>query len=232
MPDTAAAPARENVYSVCPHDCPSTCALSVERIDARTIGRVRGWDGNDYTAGVVCAKVGRYAERVHHPDRLAQPLRRVGGKGVGRSAFASISWDQALDEVAEGLTRAAQRHGSAAVWPYFYAGTMGLVQRDGIERLTHVMRYSRFNSTICVTLSDTGWLAGVGRLHGTDAREMVDSDVIVVWGGNPVSTQVNLMTHITRARKTRGAKLVVVDPYRTPTAEMADVHLMLRPGTD
>ncbi len=233
MPDTAAAPARESVYSVCPHDCPSTCALSVERIDARTIGRVRGWEGNDYTAGVVCAKVGRYAERVHHPDRLAQPLRRVGDKGVGRSAFAPIAWDDALDEVAERLARAAQRHGSEAVWPYFYAGTMGLVQRDGIERLTNVMRWSRFNSTICVTLSDTGWLAGVGRLHGTDAREIGEaSELVVVWGGNPVSTQVNLMTHISRARKARGAKLVVVDPYRTPTAEMADVHLMLRPGTD
>jgi anaerobic selenocysteine-containing dehydrogenase len=231
MPDSSA-PAPEAVYSVCPHDCPSTCALAVERLDARTIGRVRGWDGNDYTAGVVCAKVGRYAERVHHPDRLATPLRRVGDKGIGRSAFVPIAWDDALDEVAEQLTRAAQRHGRETVWPYYYAGTMGLVQRDGIERLTHTMRYSRFNSTICVTLSDTGWLAGTGRLTGTDARELVDTDVIVVWGGNPVATQVNLMTHISRARKTRGAKLVVVDPYRTPTAEIADVHLMLRPGTD
>jgi anaerobic selenocysteine-containing dehydrogenase len=232
MPDTAA-PGRESVYSVCPHDCPSTCALQVERIDRHTIGRVRGWDGNDYTAGVVCAKVGRYAERVHHPERLAQPLRRVGDKGVGRSAFAPIAWEDALAEVAEQLARAAQRHGPEAVWPYFYAGTMGLVQRDGIERLTNVMRWSRFNSTICVTLSDTGWLAGVGRLHGSDAREIGEaSELVVVWGGNPVSTQVNLMTHITRARKARGAKLVVVDPYRTPTAEMADMHLMLRPGTD
>src|ERR1700761_5627791 len=102
--------------SVCPHDCPSTCALEVERIDARTIGRIRGSAENTYTAGVVCAKVGRYAERQHNPNRLATPLRRVGEKGSGRSAFAPIGWDEALDEVAEGFTRAAQRHGSEAVW--------------------------------------------------------------------------------------------------------------------
>ncbi len=239
MPDSAPLPtgsqkrwARDIAHSACPHDCPSTCALEVERLDARTIGRVRGASGNPYTAGVVCAKVQRYAERVHHPDRLAQPLRRTGAKGIGRAAFAPISWDDALDETAERLTRAAQRHGSEAVWPYFYAGTMGLVQRDGIERLRHVMRYSRQHSTICITLADSGWLAGAGVKRGVDAREMAESDLIVVWGGNPVNTQVNVMTHISRARKERGAKLVVVDPYRTGTAEAADMHLMLRPGTD
>ena len=220
------------VPSVCPHDCPSTCALDVERLDSHHIGRVHGAKGNSYTAGVVCAKVARYAERQHHPDRLGQPLRRVGDKGVGRAAFAPISWDEALDEVAEAFTRAAQRHGAEAVWPYFYAGTMGLVQRDGIERLRHVMRYSRELQTICVALSDSGWMAGAGAKRGVDSREMAESDLIVVWGGNPVSTQVNAMTHISRARKTRGAKLVVVDPYRTPTAEIADLHLMVRPGTD
>lgn len=218
--------------SVCPHDCPSTCALEVERLDAHRIGRVYGAKDNPYTAGVVCAKVARYAERQHHPDRLGHPLRRVGGKGDGRAAFAPISWDEALDEVAEAFTKAAQRHGSEAVWPYFYAGTMGLVQRDGIERLRHVMRYSRQHRTICVALADAGWLAGVGVKRGVDSREMAESDLIVMWGGNPVSTQVNAMTHISRARKSRGAKLVVIDPYRTPTAEVADLHLPVRPGTD
>jgi anaerobic selenocysteine-containing dehydrogenase len=220
------------VPSVCPHDCPSTCALDVERLDARTIGRVRGAASNSYTAGVVCAKVGRYAERQHHPDRLTQPLRRVGAKGRGRDAFVPISWDEALDEVAEAFVRAAQRDGSEAVWPYYYAGTMGLVQRDGINRLRHAMRYSRQHSTFCVTLADSGWAAGVGVKRGVDSREMAESDLVVVWGGNPVSTQVNAMTHITRARKERGAKLVVVDTYRTPTAEAADIFLCVRPGTD
>jgi anaerobic selenocysteine-containing dehydrogenase len=220
------------VHSVCPHDCPSTCALEVERLDERTIGRVRGGRRDGYTAGVVCAKVARYADRQHHPDRLLTPLRRIGDKGVGRAAFAPISWDAALDLVAERFVQATQRFGAETVWPYFYAGTMGHVQRDGIDRLRHVLKYSRQYSTICITLADSGWLAGVGVKRGVDSREMADSDLIVVWGGNPVATQVNVMSHVQRARKNRGAKLVVVDPYRTGTAEAADLHLMLRPGTD
>src|SRR5690606_23875886 len=216
--------------SVCPHDCPSVCALEVERLDGGRLGKVKGSQRNPYTAGVVCAKVARYAERFHHPDRLTRPLRRVGPKGSGE--LAPIAWDDALDEVAEAFTRAVQRHGSETVWPYYYAGTMGLVQRDGINRLRHAMRYSGWHSTICVQLSDTGWRAGYGRRWGVIGEEMIHSDLIVIWGTNAVSTQVNLMTHVARARKARGAKLVVVDPYRNGTAEQADVHLALRPGTD
>ncbi len=217
--------------SVCPHDCPSVCALEVEKLPDGRLGRVRGSERNAYTAGVICAKVARYHERYHHPDRLGFPLRRKGAKGSGD--FERISWEAALDEVAEGFARAEQRHGSETVWPYWYAGTMGLVNRDGINRLTHAKRWSRFKSTICVMLSDTGFRAGHGRRWGVPATEIGSaSDLVVVWGCNPVSTHVNLMSHIAKARKERGAKLVVVDPYRSPTAEQADVHLALRPGTD
>ena len=118
------------------------------------------------------------------------------------------------------------------MWPYYFAGTMGLVQRDGINRLRHVMRYSRQHNTICSTASESGWIAGVGRYGGPDPREMAEADLIVMWGGNPVSTQVNVMTHVTRARKGRGATFVVVDPYRTPSAAAAEIHLAPRPGTD
>src|ERR1700689_781597 len=131
--------------SACPHDCPSTCALEVEVVDGHTIGRVRGAPDNAYTAGVICAKVARYAERVHHPDRLKQPLRRTGAKGSGQ--IAPIGWDDALDLVAEQFIRAEQTHGSEAVWPYQYAGTMGYVMRDGIHRLRHAKKYSGFFST-------------------------------------------------------------------------------------
>ena len=123
----------DSVPSVCPHDCPSTCALEVERLDSHRIGRVHGRRDHPYTAGVVCTKVARYAERQHHPDRLATPMRRLGEKGIGRGAFVPLSWDEALDEVAEAFLRATQRHGAETVWPHFYAGTMGLVQRDGIK---------------------------------------------------------------------------------------------------
>jgi anaerobic selenocysteine-containing dehydrogenase len=230
-----APPARrqpELLPSACPHDCPSTCALEIERLAPDRIGRVRGAADNPYTSGVICAKTARYAERAHHPDRLTQPLQRVGERGSGRAAFRPIGWDDALDLVAEGLSRAAQRHGSEAVWPYFYAGTMGLVQRDGIDRLRHVMKYSHQKTTICTGLADPGWLAGAGVKRGLDPREMAESDLIVIWGSNAVATQVNVMSHVSRARKARGAKLVVVDPYRNGTAEQADMHLAVRPGTD
>ncbi len=216
--------------SVCPHDCPSTCALEVEVLDGNRIGRVHGAAANSYTAGVICAKVARYADRIHHPDRLTQPLMRSGPKGSGQ--FREITWDEALDRTAAAFMDVAETHGSEAVWPYYYAGTMGLVQRDGINRLRHAMRYSRQQNTICTALCEAGWMAGVGRFTGPDPREMAKSDLVVVWGGNPVSTQVNVMVHITHARKERGAKLVVIDPYRTGTAQHADMHLALRPGTD
>src|SRR3984885_4400602 len=216
--------------SACPHDCPSTCALEVEIIDGRTIGRVRGAEENAYTAGVICAKVARYAERVHHPDRLKHPLRRVGPKGSGE--FAPISWDDALDLVAEQFVRAEQKHGSEAVWPYYYAGTMGFVQRDGINRLRHAKKYSGFFSTICVNPAWTGFIAGTGKLAGADPREMAKSDLVTIWGTNAVNTQVNVMTHATRARKERGAKIVVVDIYMNSTMQQADLAVLIRPGTD
>jgi anaerobic selenocysteine-containing dehydrogenase len=216
--------------SVCPHDCTSTCALDVEVLDARTIGRVRGSQRNSYTAGIICEKVQRYAERAHHPDRLTHPLLRTGPKGAKQ--WARISWTEALDRVAEAFIAKAAKYGPETVWPYFYAGTMGLVQRDGINRLRHAMKYSRWQSTICVALSDAGWIAGVGAKRGVDLREAADhADLIVIWGGNPVNTQINVMQHAMAAKK-RGATLVVVDPYRTGTAEKADVHVAPRPGTD
>ena len=221
-------------YSVCPHDCASACTLDIELESAQKIGRVHGSDANTYTAGVVCAKVARYAERVHHPDRLTQPLRRKGPKSATSTMadFEPISWDDALDIVAEKFIAAAQKHGPETVWLYNYAGTMGKVQRDGIQGLRNAMGYSRQHNTICSSIMLSGMTAGVGAQRGCDPREFAEADLIVVWGSNPVHTQVNLMTHIARARKERGAKLVVIDPYRTPTARQADVHLRPKPGTD
>jgi anaerobic selenocysteine-containing dehydrogenase len=216
--------------SACPHDCPSTCALEVEVFGNNAIGRVRGAEDNLYTAGVICAKVARYAERVHHPDRLKYPLRRTGPKGSGQ--FAPISWDDALDLVAEQFIRAERVHGSEAVWPYLYAGTMGYVMRDGINRLRHAKKYSGFFSTICVNPAWTGFVAGTGLLAGADPREMAKSDLVVIWGTNAVNTQVNVMTHATRARKERGAKIVAVDVYMNGTMRQADLPVLIRPGTD
>ena len=215
--------------SACPHDCPSACSLDVEVFDGTRIGRIRGARDNSYTAGVVCAKVARYAERVEHPHRLLQPLRRTGPKGAGR--FEPISWDDALETIASAFERVEAEFGAQAVWPYHSGGNMGIVQRWGLDRLRHHKRYSRQQTTICVTPAESGWKAGVGKLVGPDPREMADSDLVVSWGGNPVSTQVNVMTHVARARK-RGGLFAVVDVYRTPTVEAADVALIVKPGTD
>src|SRR5215467_16109778 len=216
--------------TACPHDCPSTCALEVELLDERTIGRVHGAKDNDYTAGVICAKVARYAEREHHAQRLLHPLRRTGQKGSGQ--FDRISWDDALDLVAEKFLQAEERHGTESIWPYYYAGTMGLVMRDGINRLRHAKKYSGFHSTICVNPAYSGFAAGVGKIAGPDPREMAKSDLIVIWGTNAVNTQVNVMTHATRARKERGAKIAAVDVYNNETMKQADIKILLKPGTD
>jgi len=217
-------------HSTCPHDCPSACALDVEVIEGQSIGRVRGSKRQTYTAGVVCAKVARYAERIHHPERLMYPLRRTGPKGSGQ--FARISWDEALDEIAKRFERAEHEFGAESVWPYYYAGTMGLVMRDGINRLAHVKKYSRFYSTICSNIARIGFAIGTGKIAGVDPREMGVSDLVVIWGTNPVNTQVNVMTHASRAKKERGARIAAIDVYNNDTMKQADIKIILRPGTD
>ena len=225
----AQTPAR-TIRSVCPHDCPSVCALDVDLNADGTVGRVRGAKDDPYTAGVICEKVARYAERIHHPERLLHPMRRVGPKGAGQ--WQRISWDEALDEIARRFLAIEEEHGPESVWPYFYAGTMGHVHRDGIERLRAMRGYSHQYDTICVGLSWPGYIAGTGLLGGVNPEQMAESDCVVIWGTNAVHTQVNVMTHAMRARKTRGARIVVIDIYRNATMQQADMGLVLRPGTD
>jgi anaerobic selenocysteine-containing dehydrogenase len=217
-------------HTACPHDCPSTCALEVDLTEDGKIGRVRGAGDHSYTSGVICAKVARYAERLYHPDRLMKPLRRAGAKGEGR--WQEISWDDALNEIAEAFVKAEAKDGSEAIWPYFYAGTMGWVQRDSIERLRHAKRYSGFFSSICTNPAWTGFTMATGVLRGPDPREMGRTDCVVIWGTNAVATQVNVMTHAIKSRKERGAKIVVVDIYDNPTMKQADLALIVKPGTD
>jgi len=220
----------KSVFSACPHDCPSTCALDVQVDGAGRIKRLNGAKDNAYTAGVICAKVARYAERLYHPDRLLKPLRRVGPKGEKR--FEEISWGAALDLVAEKFLAAEAEFGPESVWPYHYAGTMGLVQRDSIHRFRHAKGYSLQFDSFCTNMAWTGYVAGTGKLAGPDPREMAVSDQIVIWGTNPVATQVNVMTHAITARKKRGARIIVVDVYETETMKQADLGLIIKPGTD
>jgi len=170
--------------SACPHDCPSACCLEVERVSSTRIGRVRGAAANSTRWGRL-RQVARYAERVHHPDRLRQPLQRRARRGWARSVR---SRGCALDEVAEALSRATQAHGAESVWPYHSGGTMGIVQRWASTCLRHAFGYSRQKTTICVTPAESGWRAGVGRLTDRPARDG-RSDLIVC-GAQSVSTQV------------------------------------------
>ncbi|UES57394.1 molybdopterin-dependent oxidoreductase [Roseibium aggregatum] len=220
----------KSTFSACPHDCPSTCALEVHFYPHGDVRRLNGARDNAYTAGVICAKVARYPERLYHPDRLLKPLRRTGKKGEGR--FEEISWDAALDLIAEKFLAAEAEFGAESVWPYHYAGTMGMVQRDSIHRLRHTKGYSRQFDSFCTNMAWTGYVAGTGKLAGPDPREMAVSDQIVIWGTNPVATQVNVMTHAIAARKKRGARIIVVDVYETETMKQADIGIILKPGTD
>ena len=215
--------------SACPHDCPSTCTLDIEH-DYKNIYKIKGNKDNSYTKGVICSKVSRYQDRTHHKNRLLYPMKRMGNKGT--NDFKRISWEEALNTVCDNFFKIKNNYGAEAIWPYFYAGTMGLLQRDGINRFRHEFNFSDQYSTICNTLPQAGWMAGVGSLMGPDPREVKYSKIIVIWGGNPASTQVNFMKHVQAARKNNGSFLIVIDPYLTKTAKIADLHIKLRPGTD
>lgn len=218
------------IQTVCPHDCPSACGLEVKLNDKKEVVSVKGARAHTYTDGVICAKVSRYNERLYHPERLTMPLRRVGDKGENK--FVEISWDEALDEIVSRFSSIEAEYGAKSIWLYYFAGTMGLLMRDGINRLSRAKGYSGMHGTICVTPAWTGFKAGTGLIAGVDPREMAESDCIVLWGTNPVSTQVNVMRHAIKARKARGAKIIHVDVYHNATSRQADMALIIRPGTD
>jgi anaerobic selenocysteine-containing dehydrogenase len=219
---------RTTLPSVCPHDCPSQCALQVT-VEAGRITDVVGDARHPFTGGVICGKVHDYAERVYGPTRVLTPLRRVGPKGEGR--FEPIGWDEAVEEIAHRWRRVIAQWGAEAILPYSYGGTLGLVQNRAGHALFYALGASRLDRTICVSTAFAGWQGTLGAVTGNDSEQMVDSDLIVLWGINASHTHINAMTLVKRARR-RGAFVVCVDPYRTPTARQADWHLMPRPGTD
>ena len=214
--------------SVCPHDCPSCCSLVVTVEDGR-LTSVTGNPAHPFTQGVICGKVREYAERVHSPLRVLTPLRRVGPKGRGE--FARITWDEAIGEIARRWRAVIAEHGAEALLPFSYAGSMGQVQYYAGHPLFHALGASRLERSICVSTAYAGWRATVGVVTGNDSEQMVGADLVVLWGVNAAYSTVNVMTLVKQARA-RGAYVVVVDPYRTPTAQQADEHLMVRPGSD
>jgi anaerobic selenocysteine-containing dehydrogenase len=199
------------------------------RVDGDRLTAVTGTAGHPFTQGVICGKVREYAERVHSPLRITEPLRRVGPKGAGD--FAPIGWDEAVAEIARRWRATIDEHGAEAILPFSYAGSMGQVQYFAGHPLFHALGASRLDRTICTATAYAGWRATVGAVTGNDSEQMVGADLVVLWGINAAYSTINVMTLVKQARA-RGAHVVVIDPYRTPTAQQADEHLMVRPGTD
>jgi anaerobic selenocysteine-containing dehydrogenase len=201
----------------------------VVTVDDGRLASVTGNPDHPFTRGVICGKVRAYAERVHSPLRVRTPLKRVGPKGTGQ--LAPVSWDDALATIAERWRAIIATDGAEAILPFSYAGSMGQVQYYAGHPLFHALGASRLDRTICVTTAYAGWRATVGAVTGNDSEQMVGADLVVLWGVNASYSTINVMTLVKQARA-RGAHVVAIDPYRTPTAQQADEHVMVRPGTD
>ncbi|MBS1812612.1 MAG: molybdopterin oxidoreductase family protein [Acidobacteria bacterium] len=217
------------IRAACPHDCPDTCAILVTVEDGKAI-KVEGAKDHPTTNGFLCTKVNRYLERTYSDQRVLYPMKRVGEKGKG--IFTRISWDEALDTIATKFKSIANEYGPQAILPYSYAGTMGLVQSQSMDRrFFHKLGASLLDRTICATAGAAGYKATIGASIGTDMERFDEAKLIVIWGGNPQTSNVHLMPKILEAKR-RGAKLIAIDPYRSLTAEKCHEHIALLPGTD
>lgn len=214
--------------SVCPFDCPDACGLLVE-VEGGRAARVRGDPDHPYSQGTLCPKMNGYDRSVHSPDRLVQPLLRTGPKGAG--SFRPATWDEALDLVAARFREVIDRHGGEALLPYSYAGSMGLVQRNAGHAFFHALGASRLERTICTPAQDAGWQAVMGTTPGPSPDEVVDADLVVLWGINAVATNLHFVHRVKEARR-RGARVLLLETYETDTAAVADRTVLVRPGTD
>jgi len=221
-------PGTRTVHGACPHDCPDTCALKVT-VESGRVVKVQGDAEHPTTHGALCTKVSRYPERTYHPERVLHPLKRVGAKGEGR--FERIGWDEALATVAARLQAIAARDPQAIV-PYSYAGTMGLVQGEGMAaRFFNRLGASKLDRTICASAGGEALAASYGAKVGMHVEHYAESKLIVIWGSNSIGSNLHFWTYA-QAAKRAGAKLVCIDPRRTETADKCHEHLALRPGTD
>ncbi|MCM3565029.1 molybdopterin-containing oxidoreductase family protein [Hydrogenophaga intermedia] len=216
------------VRGACPHDCPDTCALLTTVEGGRAI-KVQGNPAHAHTDGVLCTKVSRYAERTHHAERVLTPLRRTGPKGNGR--FEPIGWDAALDEIAARLTAIAARD-PQAILPYSYAGTMGLVQSEGMAaRFFHRLGASLLDRTICAAAGGEGFVQTLGGKVGMKVEHFAEARLILIWGSNSIGSNLHFWKLAQQAKRD-GARLVCIDPRRTETADKCHEHIALKPGTD
>ena len=216
------------VKGACPHDCPDTCALITTVVEG-VATKVQGNPDHRHTDGVLCTKVSRYTERTYHPDRVLYPMRRTGPKGSG--SFERVGWDEALDDIARRLAAIASRNPEAIV-PYSYAGTMGLVQGEGMAaRFFHRLGASLLDRTICSSAGGEALLYTFGAKVGMKVEFFAEARLIVIWGSNPITSTIHFW-RLAQEAKRHGAKLICIDPRRTETAEKCHEHIQLLPGTD
>ena len=239
MSSTAPASPFRIVHTVCSHDCPDSCAVLVT-VDAegRAI-KVQGDPSQPVTQGFLCGKVAKYLDRVYAPDRIQHPLRRKPGvpkgplpRGREHEAFERIPWDEALDAIAARLKDTAERYGPESILPYSYAGTIAVLGYGSMDRrFFHRLGASQLDRTICAEAGGVGWNLVYGKKLATPTEDFRHAKLILAWGGNIHGNNIHLWPMIEQARR-NGARLIVIDPYKTRTAALADWHIPIRPGTD
>ncbi len=216
------------VHAACPHDCPDTCAIRVTVEDGRAV-KVQGDPDHPPTHGALCTKVSRYPERTYHPERVLHPMRRVGPKGSGQ--FVRVTWDEALSDISARLKAIAARAPEAIV-PYSYAGTMGLLQGESMDRrFFHKLGASLLDRTICASAGGDALAATYGGKVGMHLEHYAASRLILIWGSNSIASNLHFWTFAQQAKRA-GARLICIDPRKTETADKCHQHIALLPGTD
>src|SRR5579872_7176629 len=224
------------VHAACPHDCPDACGVLIT-IDEGRATKIQGDPHHPMTRGFLCAKVAKYLDRVYSPDRVLYPMRRIApkehsGEGAATQAWQRISWDEALDEISTRFHKIIASFGSEAILPYSYGGTLGALNGASMDRRFFArLGASELERTICSSAGEAGLESVFGVKLGTEPEQFVHSRYIIAWGANIHGNNVHLWPFIVEARR-KGAKLVVIDPYRTRTAGCADWYLPINPGTD
>ena len=227
------------VHTVCSHDCPDSCAVLVTVDETGRAVKVSGDPSHPVTQGFLCGKVAKYLDRVYSPDRILYPLKRKHGvakgplaKGREHEAFERVSWDEALDAIAVRLGKSAEKYGPESILPYSYAGTIGVLGFGSMDRrFFHRIGASRLDRTICSEAGGQAWNLVYGKKLGTPTEDFRLAKLIIAWAANVHGNNVHLWPMIEDARR-NGARLIVIDPYRTRTAALADWHIAIRPGTD
>lgn len=214
--------------SVCPYDCPDACGLVV-KVENNVVKKVQGNPNHSFTRGTLCQKMVHYEDVVHSPERLRTPLRRVGPKGSGQ--FEPCSWDEATAEIAQQFKKAIKDYGSESIMPYSYAGTMGLIQSAAGDPLFARLGATRQDRGICSPAKRYAWQAVMGQSLGTRPQEMQHSDLIILWSLNAVATNLHILHDVKRA-KAKGAKVWIIDVYRSSTADLGDEVVLTKPGSD